>query len=130
LARRSAARFFPVWRCLGGMTPPDGNEARKELSASAIMDDRTKISAWVGEVVKLGKTIRARFREGKFEPLEAVDLPDGREVTLTIVDAPDAPDFAAFRRAAGAWKGTVDAEALIRDIYANRVLATRPEARL
>ncbi len=94
------------------------------------MDHRTETSAWVGEVVKLAKTIRARFREGKFEPLEAVDLPDGREVTLTIVDAPDALDFAAFRRAAGAWKGTVDAEALIRDIYANRVLATRPEPRL
>jgi len=36
----------------------------------------------------------------------------------------------SFRRAAGAWKETVDAEALIRDIYASRVLATRPEPRL
>ncbi len=68
------------------------------------------------EALEVGKTIRARFYGGKFEPLEAVDLPEGREVTLTIGDAPPALDFAAFRRAAGAWKGTLDAEALIRDI--------------
>ena len=53
------------------------------------------------EGLSLAKTIRARFHDGKFEPLEAVDLPDGREVTLTIVEAPSTPDFAAFSRAAG-----------------------------
>ena len=78
----------------------------------------------------MGKTVRARFREGRFEPLEAVDLPEGCDVMLTIVEAPAGPDFAVFRRAAGAWKGTLDAEALIRDIYADRVLATRPEPHL
>ena len=80
--------------------------------------------------MKLGKTVRARFHEGKFEPLEAVDLPDGCDVTLTIVEAPASPDFAAFRRAAGAWKGTLDADALIHDIYADRLLATRPQPHL
>ena len=79
---------------------------------------------------ELGKMVRARFRNGKFEPLDAVDLPEGREVTLTIVEAPVATDFAAFRRAAGAWEGTLDAEALIGSIYADRDLATRPEPRL
>lgn len=78
----------------------------------------------------MGKTIRARFHDGKFEPLEAVDLPEGREVTLTIVEGSGAPDFAAFRRAAGAWKGTLDADALIRDIYADRLRSTRAEPSL
>ena len=78
----------------------------------------------------VGKTIRARFRKGKFEPLEVVDLPDGREVTLTIVEAPAVLDFSAFRRAAGAWKGTLDGDALIHNIYADRLLSTRSEPRL
>ena len=78
----------------------------------------------------MGKTIRARFHDGKFEPLEAVDLPDGHEVTLSIVEGSGAPDFAAFRRAAGAWKGTLDVGALIRDIYADRLRSTRAEPRL
>ena len=86
--------------------------------------------ARVKGVLKVGRTIRARFRKGKFEPLEVVDLADGREVVLTIVDAPTVPDFAAFRRAAGGWKGTLDGEALIRNIYADRFLTTRLEPRL
>jgi hypothetical protein len=49
---------------------------------------------------------------------------------LTIAEAPASPDFAAFRRAGGAWKGTLDADALIRDIYADRLLADRPEPHL
>lgn len=80
--------------------------------------------------MKLGKTIRARFHDGKFEPLDVIDLPDGREVTLTIVEGPGVADFAAFRRAAAAWKGTLDADALIRDIYADRLLSPRAEPRL
>lgn len=94
------------------------------------MNDAWEASAGEGGGLGVDKTIRARFHEGKFEPLEAVDLPDGGEVRLTIVEASAAPDFAAFRRAAGAWKGTLDVEALIRDIYADRLLATRPEPRL
>lgn len=29
-------------------------------------------------------TIRARFRRGVLEPLEKVDLPEGKEVTVTV----------------------------------------------
>lgn len=104
--------------------------AQAGVRPSAIMRDTMERSASGKEGLSLAKTIRARFHDGKFEPLEAVDLPEGREVTLTIVEAPSTPDFAAFSRAAGAWKGTLDAEGLIRDIYADRLLATRPEPRL
>lgn len=78
----------------------------------------------------MSRTIRARVKQGLLEPLEAIDVPDGTEVTVTIVDVPSAEDFEAFRRAAGSWKGTVDADELIRNIYADRRIATRPEPRL
>ena len=78
----------------------------------------------------MSRTIRARVKQGLLEPLEAIDIPDGTEVTVTIVDVPSAEDFEAFRRAAGSWKGTLDADELIRNIYADRRIATRPEPRL
>lgn len=67
--------------------------------------------------------IRARVKGGVIEPLEQIDLPEGQEVMVTIL-APT--DREAFQRSAGQWKGTLDAEALIRDIYADRLISTRP----
>lgn len=78
----------------------------------------------------MGGTIRARVRQGMLEPVEKLDLPEGAEVTIAILDTPAKRDFEAFRRSAGGWCGTIDAEKLIRDIYADRLIATRPEPRL
>jgi predicted DNA-binding antitoxin AbrB/MazE fold protein len=78
----------------------------------------------------MGGIIHARVRDGMLELLEKIDLPEGKEVTITIHEIPSEEDFEAFRRVAGAWKGKVDAEALIRDIYADRLISTRPEPRL
>ena len=75
-------------------------------------------------------TIRARVRHGVLEPIEKLELPEGAEVTITILDVPSDEDFEAFRRAAGSWKGLVDADTLIRNIYADRLVTTRPEPRL
>ena len=75
-------------------------------------------------------TIRARVKGGMLEPLEKVDLPEGSEVTVTILGISKDPDFEAFRRAAGGWKGTIDADILIRNIYADRLVTTRPKPRL
>ena len=75
-------------------------------------------------------TIRARVRGGMLEPLEGLNLPEGKEVTVTIIDVPAAGDVDAFRRSAGGWKGTIDAEELIKNIYADRLISTRPEPRL
>lgn len=36
----------------------------------------------------------------------------------------------AFSRSAGSWKDLLDPERLIRDIYANRLVATRAEIKL
>ncbi|OFW40733.1 MAG: hypothetical protein A3J28_02520 [Acidobacteria bacterium RIFCSPLOWO2_12_FULL_60_22] len=66
-------------------------------------------------------TIRARVIGGKLEPLEKIDLPEGKEVLVTIVGGTTSRDFEAFRRSAGSWKGLVDAEALIERIYQDRL---------
>lgn len=78
----------------------------------------------------MGETIRVRVRRGMLEPLEKVDLPEGKELTVEILDVPTDRDVEASRRAAGGWRGLVDAETLIRDIYADRLISTRPEPRL
>jgi hypothetical protein len=36
----------------------------------------------------------------------------------------------AFRSAAGSWRGKVDAETLIRNIYTDRLISTRPKPEL
>lgn len=78
----------------------------------------------------MGLTIRARVKGGKLEPLEKVDLPEGKEVLITILRRPASRDLDAFRRSFGSWKGTIDAEELIRNIYADRLISTRPEPKL
>jgi len=79
---------------------------------------------------KMGKTIRARFSKGKIEPLEQVDIADGKEITVIIMDIPSTRKKNAFEKSAGAWKGTIDAKKLIENIYADRLVPTRVEPRL
>ncbi len=78
----------------------------------------------------MGKTIKARVANGRLEPLEPLGMREGEEVTLTIVSIPTAVEPDGFERAAGGWKGTIDAEALIRNIYEDRLVRTRPEPKL
>ena len=78
----------------------------------------------------MGITIRVRIRRGRLELLETIDLPEGKEVTITILDVPSSEDQEAFRRLAGKWEDHVDAEALMRDISADRLIPTRPEPRV
>jgi len=74
------------------------------------------------------RTIRARYSKGVFEPLEpdvARTLNEGDEVLITVstpVES-EAPD--PLVASAGGWKGLVDAEALKRHMYADRLVATR-----
>ena len=78
----------------------------------------------------MGNTIRARMKGGVLEPLEPLELAEGKEVTLTIVDVRERRSREAFRRAFGSWTGTIDAEKLKRDIYEDRLTSTRPEPKL
>jgi predicted DNA-binding antitoxin AbrB/MazE fold protein len=79
----------------------------------------------------LAKEIRARFTKGKIEPLEEVDLNEGDEVRVIIPDrAKGEKLIEALRATAGGWKGLVDGEELKRNIYADRLISTRPEPKL
>lgn len=80
--------------------------------------------------MKMGKTIRARFSNGKIEPLEQVDIVDGKEITVIIMDIPSTRKKNAFEKSAGAWKGTIDAKKLIENIYEDRLVHSRGEPRL
>lgn len=71
------------------------------------------------------RTFHAVVIRGMLAPVEPLDLPDGSEVELTISTRPTDDDIAAFRRAAGGWTGTVDAEELIHNIYADRLMQSR-----
>jgi predicted DNA-binding antitoxin AbrB/MazE fold protein len=76
------------------------------------------------------KTIKARFSKGMIEPLEKLDFEEGKEITVTIIDFPSKSAEDAFTRSAGGWKGTINAEKLIKDIYSDRLISARPEAKL
>ncbi len=71
-------------------------------------------------------TIRARVKSGMLELLDKVDLPEGKEVSITIIDTQTTPSADGLRRSAGGWKGLIDADALIEQIYTDR---SRPSDR-
>ncbi|MBA5867567.1 MAG: hypothetical protein GDA67_12825 [Nitrospira sp. CR1.3] len=74
------------------------------------------------------KTIKAKFSHGAFNPLEPppTDLVhEGDEVLLAV--SPITPAAGSIiRETAGAWKDLVDAEEMKRNIYADRLVSTRP----
>ncbi len=79
----------------------------------------------------MSKTIKARFRNGVIEPLEEIELAEGEEFTLTIVRVPEISEEGdAFSESRGGWKGLIDCEELKRNIYADRLIHTRPEVKL
>ena len=79
----------------------------------------------------MGKTIKARFSKGLIEPLENVDIAEGKEITVTIIDVPArSKKRDALEATAGGWKGLIDAKKLKEDIYADRLISTRPEVEL
>ncbi|KJU82948.1 hypothetical protein MBAV_004858, partial [Candidatus Magnetobacterium bavaricum] len=62
---------------------------------------------------------------------EKVDLPEGAEFTINLSDElfrADKED--RFLKAAGSWKGLIDADELIQSIYADRRVSSRPEVKL
>lgn len=77
-------------------------------------------------------TVRATVKKGRLVPLEELNLPEGREVTLRIVDEElsDREIEAAIKKAAGGWKGTGDTRRLVTAIFRCRLVRTRPAPRL
>jgi predicted DNA-binding antitoxin AbrB/MazE fold protein len=77
-------------------------------------------------------TIKAKYKNGVFEPLEKVDLEDGSEVNITIESRKFMSEEERERRflsSAGGWKDIVD-ENFLDEIYEQRKRKTRPEVKL
>ena len=52
----------------------------------------------------MGKTIRAKVSKGVIQPLEDLDIDDGKEVTITIVETLDHYEKGdAIDKTAGGW---------------------------
>jgi predicted DNA-binding antitoxin AbrB/MazE fold protein len=84
-------------------------------------------------------TVRARFKAGVLELLDRVDLSEGAEVSVTIIESATKEGKSgesgesmrdALKATAGAWKDLIDAEALKRNIYKDRLIDTRPVPKL
>jgi predicted DNA-binding antitoxin AbrB/MazE fold protein len=81
------------------------------------------------EVNGLLKTVKAVYKNGVIEPLEEIELPEGAEITITVSgDKRIAHD--GLDRSFGGWKGLIDAEKFLRDVYADRDISTRGEVKL
>ena len=79
----------------------------------------------------MAKEIRARFSKGVLEPLEELDLEEGEEVVIAILERSTGKGMReALKATAGAWKDLIDCEELKGNIYADRLVTTRPEPNL
>ena len=72
---------------------------------------------------------KARYRNGVIEPLEKVDISEGQEFAVTLLESEEV-DPNGLIRSFGGWKNTVDCDELIRNIYADRLISTRQEVKL
>ena len=79
------------------------------------------------------KTIRATFSNGIIKPLEKVEYPEGKELTVTIEEEPAIVSQEKYveilRKTAGSWKD-IDADKFLEDVYKSRSINTRAAAKL
>ena len=80
------------------------------------------------------RSVRAKYTNGALKPLEAFELEEGTEVVVTIEVEPALP-IAESRKTLrstciGAWRGTHDPKELLKNIYSDRLMGSRPEPRL
>jgi len=69
----------------------------------------------------MSKEIRARYSGGVIEPLEKLELKDGQEIIISVKEVPSLEiTIKALKSTAGAWKGNLDFEAYLKDLYTSR----------
>jgi len=78
------------------------------------------------------RKIKAKFSNGVIKPLEKLDIGEGREITITIKEAPSeiTKTIESLRNSFGGWKGLINTEELKRNIHEDRLINTRPEPKL
>ncbi len=75
------------------------------------------------------RIIKARYKHGVFEPIEKIDLKENSEVTIVLSEPENLPQD-GLDESFGGWKSLINAEELIRNIYADRLIMNRPEVKL
>ena len=77
------------------------------------------------------RQIKGKYSGGIVVPLEEIDLDEGEEVVIAVSDEPSLERRrSALRASAGAWRGLNNPDELIRNIYASRLIPSRPEPKL
>ena len=73
-------------------------------------------------VEEMVQTVTAKYEDGFLKPATALDLDEGDVVVVTISGRRiTAKNVEASRSSAGAWRGKVDAEKLIAELYEARI---------
>ncbi len=84
--------------------------------------------------IRVAKTIKARFSKGMIEPLEKVDIKEGEEITISILEVPSGLEKKSFSDAlkatAGGLRDLIDCDELKKNIYNDRLISTRPEVKI
>jgi len=76
----------------------------------------------------LSKIIKGKYRNGVFEPLEPIELPED-EIVEIFVPGKETNDDAAFLSSFGSWKDLVP-EKFIEEVYERRARGSRPPIKL
>ena len=76
----------------------------------------------------MSKVIKGKYRNGVFEPLEPVELPED-EIVEILVPGKETDDGAAFLSSFGSWKDVVP-EKFVEEVYERRARGSRPPIKL
>lgn len=79
----------------------------------------------------MAKTIKAKYTKGVIEPLEKLEIEEGKELTITISEIPEKlasedPLDLTF----GGWVGLIDVKKLKKNIYTDRLISSRAGIKL
>lgn len=73
------------------------------------------------------ESVKAKYEDGVFKPSEELEVEEGAEVELVVTGRRiSAEDVEASKSTAGLWKGKVDVDRVIREIYNDRTVGTQP----
>ncbi len=77
------------------------------------------------------RAIRAKFSKGVIRPLEKIEIKEGVEINVIISETPEKAEGKDVLDATfGGWSDLIDGEELKKNIYADRLISTRPEVKL
>jgi predicted DNA-binding antitoxin AbrB/MazE fold protein len=75
------------------------------------------------------KTIKAKYHKGMIEPMEKLDIEEGKELVVIITDTKN-DDNDPLDATFGGWNKLINAEDLKKNIYADRSISTRQKVEL